>query len=106
MLPWWGWVALWAVLVVGGGLWVAARARATWHSARALSAEVSRAGAIVAELEMRADSLGDAAAEPPPTAVTQDPSRVREEYRRLRAGSAAARRARRLDRRPPWARVD
>jgi hypothetical protein len=103
VLPWWGWVLLWGVLVVGGGLWVAWRARATWRSARALTAEVARAGQLVTQLEAATDSLREDLGEV--TAVTQDPHRVREEYRVQRAESAAARRARRADRRPPWARV-
>ncbi len=104
VLPWWGWVLLWAVLVGGGAAWVAVLARRTWRSARALAEEVGRAGDLVAELEARADDLRvDVEG---PTAVTQDPHRLRREYGARRAQSAAARQARRADRRPPWARVD
>ena len=103
VLPWWGWLLLWAVLVVGGGAWVAVLGRRTWRSARALGEEVARAGALVAELEARLDEARDLPMERP--AVLQDPRMVREEHRRQRAESKAARRARRMDRRPPWARV-
>ncbi len=104
MLPWWGWLLLWTVLVVGGGAWVGVRARSTWRSARALTAEVSRTGELLAELEARADELRESV--PAPTAVTQPPHRVREEYRAVRAATRAERRARRAGGRPPWARVD
>ncbi len=104
MLPWWAWLLLWAVLVVGGGLWVAARSRTTWRSAKALTAEVERAGAMVSELEVRTGELRDLL--PEHTAATQDPHRVVAEYREVRSAQAADRRARRAARRPPWARVD
>jgi hypothetical protein len=90
VLPWWGWVLLWAVLVVGGSLWVAARARTTWRSAKALTAEVERAADLV----------------PEHTAATQEPHRAVAQYRATRAAQAAERQARRAARRPPWARVD
>ena len=104
MLPWWGWVLLWTVLVVVGGAWIGLSARRTWRSARALTEEVSRAGGLLAELEARADELRDVL--PGPSAVTQDPQTVRAEYQAVRAATAAERRARRAVRRPPWARVD
>ena len=104
MLPWWGWVLLWAGLVLGGALWVGARARRTWRSAVALGREVARAGALVQALEARVDELEDI--DPPRTAVTQPPHRLREEYREQRARQVAARRVRRAERTPPWARVD
>ncbi len=104
MLPWWGWVLLWAVLVVGGAAWVGVRSRSTWRSAKALSEEVSRVGELVAELEARADELREVL--PERSAVTQDPHRVRDESRAVRAATKAERRARRAARRPPWARVD
>ncbi len=104
MLPWWGWLLLWAVLVGGGATWVGVRARSTWRSAKELTAEVSRAGVLLAELEARADELRTA--EPPPTAVTRPPHEVRAEHRAVRSASRAERRARRAAGRPPWARVD
>jgi hypothetical protein len=104
VLPWWGWVLLWAVLVVGGSLWVAARARTTWRSAKALTAEVERAADLVSELEVRTSELRDLV--PEHTAATQEPHRAVAQYRATRAAQAAERQARRAARRPPWARVD
>ncbi|MBM6399641.1 hypothetical protein [Phycicoccus sonneratiae] len=104
MLPWWGWVLLWAVVLVGGGLLVGLRALRTWRSAKALTAELGRAGELVAALEEAAHRAHDPDA--PLTAVTQDPHRLREEHRRETAARAADRAARRAERMPPWARVD
>jgi hypothetical protein len=104
MLPWWGWLLLWTVIVVGGAAWIGVLSRRTWRSARALTAEVARAGELLAALEARTDALRDTV--PDRTAVTQEPRRVREEYRAARAATTADRRARRAAGRPPWARVD
>ncbi|WP_377642563.1 hypothetical protein [Oryzobacter terrae] len=104
MLPWWGWVLLWVVLVVASALWLFVLGRRVWGRARVLTRELSRASGLLAELEARVDELREA--EPAPTAVTQDPARLREEYRAQRAEQAAARRSRRAARMPRWARVD
>lgn len=106
MLPWWGWLTLWVVLVLGGVLLVGLRARVAWRSVRALSAEVSRAGKVLQALETQAERLRAEPDADARTAVTQDPHRLREEYRRRRAEQAAARSARRAARMPRWARVD
>ncbi len=104
MLPWWGWLTLWVVLVGASALWLFVLARRVWGSARALTAQVARTGAMVSEIEARVDELREA--DPLPTAVTQDPARLREEYRAQRADAAAVRRSRRAERMPRWARVD
>ena len=104
MLPWWGWVLLWTVLVLGGGLWLFVLSRRVWRSSKALVLEVERAGALLSELEARVDDLREV--EPPRTAVTHDPSSLRAQYRQQRADRAAMRRTRRAERLPPWARVD
>jgi hypothetical protein len=104
MLPWWGWVLLWTLLVVGGGVWVGIRARSTWRSATALTAEVDRAGRLLAEAV--ADTSGPQEDIVPTPALAQDPREVREQYRRHRAEAAERRRVRRAARTPPWARVD
>ncbi|NHA68353.1 hypothetical protein [Phycicoccus flavus] len=103
MLPSWGWVLLWAVLVLGGGVLVGLRVRDAWRSARALAAEVGRATRTLEALEthgerMRAETEGV-------TAVTQDPHSVREQYRTQREQQRSARLARRSRRMPRWARV-
>ena len=91
-------------LVLGAGLWIGVLARRTWTSATALGRELARAGAMVEAVGARVDQLADV--DPPPTAVTQPPHRLREEYREQRARQVAARRVRRAERTPPWARVD
>jgi hypothetical protein len=104
VLPWWGWVVFWAVLVGGSVLWLALLVRGMWGKATALGVEVSRASALVAALESRADEMSEV--DPTPTAVTQPPHRLREEYRVQRAHRRAERRSRQAQRMPPWARVD
>ena len=104
MLPWWGWLVFWALLVAGSVVWLGVLGRDVWRSAKALGAEVSRASELVAALEARVDEPSEV--EPPPIAVTQPPHRVRDEYREQRDRRLVDRRARRAERRPPWARVD
>ena len=104
MLPWWGWVLLWVVLLAGSVALLARRARQVWGSTKALGREVQRASALVAELETRADELREA--ETTVVAATQPIHRMRAEYQQQRASAKAARRVRRADRLPPWARVD
>jgi hypothetical protein len=104
VLPWWGWVLLWVVLLAGSVAFLGWRAWLVWGSTKALGREVERASALVAELESRADELREA--ETAATAVTQPIHRMRAEYRQQRASSKAARQVRRADRLPPWARVD
>jgi hypothetical protein len=104
VLPWWGWLLFWLVLLAASAAFLARRGWKVWGSTRALGTEVSRAGALVAALEARADELREA--ERAGTAVSQPVHRVRAEYREQRATSKAARQARRADRLPPWARVD
>ena len=105
MLPWWGWLLLWLVLLVGGAVLVGLRVRSTWRSVKALGAEVGRATEVLTALETQADRLREAteAVDAAP-AVTQDPRLLRAEYRRRRAEQAARRQAVRAERLPPWAR--
>ena len=103
MLPWWGWLLLWVVLLVGGAVLVGFRVRTTWHSVRALSAELSRSGRLLAELETV--TTRSAQRHPPVTAVTQDPHRMWAQYRQGRRAARADRAERRARRRPPWARA-
>ncbi len=102
MLPWWGWLLLWAVLVLGGALWVGIRVRAAWRSAAALGTELARAERLVAELEGRPE--GEPVTAAGLVAATRDPRDVRAEYREQRVTAQATRRARREAARPPWAR--
>ena len=103
MLPWWGWVVLWALLLAGSAAWLGALSRRVWASTKALSVEVERAGAVVAALEERADVLREPEDGPP--AAVRDPREVRAEWRAQRRVQAAVRRERRAERLPPWARV-
>ncbi|MFL6080462.1 MAG: hypothetical protein ACJ714_11080 [Ornithinibacter sp.] len=103
MLPWWGWVLIWAVVLLGSAAFLGWRARLVWSRTTALAREVQRAGRLVAELESRADQLRDV--DPAVVAVTQPAHRMRAQYREQRASTKAARRARRTLRLPPWARV-
>ena len=103
MLPWWGWVLLWVVLLLGSAAFLGWRAWLVWGRTKALGREVQRASDLVAELEARADELRDV--EPDPSAVIQPPHRMRAQYREQRASTKAARHVRRADRLPPWARV-
>jgi hypothetical protein len=104
VLPWWGWLLFWLVLLAASAAFLGWRARTVWGSTKALGVEVARGGTLAAALEARADELR--AAEPAGTAVSQPVHRVRAEYREQRASGKAARQARRADRLPPWARVD
>lgn len=104
MFPWWGWVLVWTVLLVGSAALLAHRGWRVWGSVKGLNREVHRASALIAELEARADELRDL--DPAPTAVTQPPRRMREQYQEGKAATRAARSARRAEHLPPWARVD
>ncbi|GGL24010.1 hypothetical protein H9L10_05935 [Phycicoccus endophyticus] len=100
MLPWWGWLALWVLLLLGAGLLVGLQARRAWRSGRALTAELGRAGRLVEELEAATAVRRDLP--PPGTAVTRRPDILREELRAQRAAAASEREARRAERMPPW----
>jgi cell division protein FtsB len=103
VLPWWGWVLVWIGVLLGSAAFLGWRVRQLWGRTTALTREVQRASRLVAELEARADELRDV--DPALVAVTQPTHRMRAEYREHRATTKAARRARRTDRLPPWARV-
>ena len=103
MLPWWGWVLLWLGVLVGSAAFLGWRARQVWGRTTVLAHEVQRASRLVAELEARADELREV--EPAVVAVVQPIHRMRADYREQRASTKAARRKRRADRLPPWARV-
>jgi len=103
VLPWWGWVLLWVVLLLGSAAYLGWRARLVWGQTKGLGREVQRASALVAELERRADELRDV--DPALIAVVQPAHRMRAQYREQRATAKAARHIRRADRLPPWARV-
>ena len=103
MLPWWGWVLLWVVLLLGSAALLGWRAWLVWGKTKLLGREVQRASELVAALESRADELRDL--DPTLIAVIQPAHRMRAQYREQRASAKAARHVRRADRLPPWARV-
>jgi hypothetical protein len=105
MLPWWGWVVLWVLLLATAGLVVGVRGRRVWRSLTALGRDVEQAGALVGELESAASRVREPDDDTRP-AVTRDPRELRAAYREPRAATAADRSRRRAARRPPWARVD
>jgi hypothetical protein len=102
VLPWWGWVLLWVVLVAGAAVLLFVLGRRTWRSARALQTEIARAAALVGELESRIEELTPAA--PEPIDVIREPRAVIEAFQEVRQESRDRRRARHEARRPPWAR--
>lgn len=104
MLPWWGWLVFWVVLLLGSAAWIGLRARDVWRRVNVLGGEVERASELVAALEARVDELAEV--DPPRTAATQPPHRMRAEHREQRAQQVADRRLRRARRLPPWARVE
>jgi len=103
VLPWWGWVLLWVVLLLGSAALLGWRAWLVWGKTKVLGREVQRASELVAALESRADELRDL--DPTLIAVIQPAHRMRAQYREQRASAKAARHVRRADRLPPWARV-
>ncbi len=103
MLPWWGWVLLWVVLLLCSAALLGWRAWLVWGKTKVLGREVQRASELVAALESRADELRDL--DPALIAVIQPTHRMRAQYREQRASAKAARHVRRADRLPPWARV-
>ncbi len=103
MLPWWGWVLVWVGLLACSAAVVDRLCRQVWRKTKLLMAEVERASDLVSELEARADALSEVV--PVPTAVTQDPYRLRAQYQAMREDAAAVRANRRAERLPAWARV-
>ena len=103
MLPWWAWLALRVVLVVGAAALLGAMGWRVWGKVKLLLAEIGRASELVSQLETRVDALSEVPTAP--TAVTQDPFRLRQEYRAQREDAATLRTGRRAARLPPWARV-
>ena len=103
MLPWWGWVLFWVVLLAASAGFLGWRAWLVWGKTRVLGREVQRASELVAALESRADELREV--DPDLIAAIHLAHRMRAQYRKQRAFAKAARHVRRADRLPPWARV-
>ncbi len=101
VLPWWGWTLVWGALVVGGAAVIGWRLRWLWHRSTAFLAALDAASDTLAAVETRADEARRAA---DGVAVLEDPWRLRAEYAAARDGRRAARRARREEQLPTWAR--
>lgn len=104
MLPWWGWVLLWAVLVLGGALLLLVLGRRTWGRFRALTAEVGRLERLSAAVEAEVATPNLAPPPPPRLDVFTPVHEVRVARDRTRTTLREARRARRAERLPGWAR--
>ncbi|HYN29185.1 MAG TPA: hypothetical protein VES95_04855 [Dermatophilaceae bacterium] len=51
MLPWWGWVLLWALLLAGSAALLGWRLRRLWRRSRVVLAELERAEDVLGRLE-------------------------------------------------------
>lgn len=113
MLPLWGWVLLWLVLVAVSTAVLAWRVRWLWGRFHALLAELERAGAVLDLLEDRTGALagapasgpgadtgtpGSRPAPAPHTSVLGDRGQLRADRLALRERTRTARRARRAAR--------
>ena len=101
MLPWWGWVVLWATLALGATAVIAWRLRRLWHRFTALLDEVEAAERALTTLEQRAGEARSAADRP---AVGESPWRMADEYATLKDAARRAGASRRAERLPAWAR--
>ncbi len=101
MLPLWGWGLLWTILVLAGGVVLAWRVRWLWHRLMSFLDQMEVASATLSDLEARAQEARGAAAR---VAVLDDPWRLGDEYADVRDTARRARRDRREERLPPWAR--
>ncbi len=105
MLPWWGWVLLWVVLLVGGAALVGWRAWRVWGKVTALGAEVADAERTAAALRSQVARVAVAsAAVEEELAVFRDPDTVRRERLAVRETLREQRRTAARERRPGWAR--
>lgn len=104
MLPWWGWVLIWAVIVLGGAAWIAVLVRRAWRSLKALNAELGRASALAGAIEREASTANVTEPSPPRLAVFMTPAQAARERTEVRTSLRTERQARRAARLPGWAR--
>lgn len=100
-MPWWAWVAVFSIILVGGGWWLWQRVRVTWRSVRALNAQLAQTSEVVGSFEAAASRIDP---EPGVAAVFTLPYDAHREHTRIRASVDIERRKRREANRPPWAR--
>ena len=104
MLPWWGWLVLWVCLLLASAAllgWVGWR---TWKSLKALTRELGTAERLLAALEAQRDRLTPQDTSPPRLAVFDNPMTLAGDYLTDREERVQARRRRRSERLPGWAR--
>ncbi len=104
MLPWWGWALLWAALLLGGAGVLAWRLRWLWGRSRAFLAALEEAEATLSAVEARAAEVAQADERADRIAPIEDPRELRRAYAAVRATHREARRRRRGERLPGWAR--
>lgn len=105
MLPWWGWLLVWVVLVLGGAALVAWRGWVVWGKVKALGRAAADAQRTAAALQAQVRRIeADSAAMSGELAVFRDPESVRRERVEVRDALRERRRARAKERRPGWAR--
>lgn len=105
MLSWWGWLVLWLVLVLVSAALLAWSWRRTWRSAKALTRELGEAERLLAALEVqrdRPDPQDDS--QPTRLAAFDNPLDLAATYLVGREERKEAKRRRRADRLPGWAR--
>lgn len=105
VLPWWGWVLVWVVLVVGGAALLAWLGWGVWRKVKLLTKDLGEAERTVAALRAQKRRLEDAAGDAPPElAVFADATELRRRHAEQRADQREERRRRARERRPGWAR--
>ncbi len=101
MLPWWGWVLLWAGLVLAGAGVVGWRIHWLWGRFTGFLDELDAAGTTLSAVERHP---GAAHGPAEPVAVLDSPRRRAQEYAAVRRSARTLRRERRQARLPGWAR--
>jgi hypothetical protein len=105
VLPWWGWVLVWVVLIVGGAALVVWRGWRVWGRVKALGRDVAEAQRTAAALQSQVERIEENSAAPSgDLAVFRDPEAVRKERVEVRGALKKERLARAEARRPGWAR--
>lgn len=104
MLPWWGWVLVFVVIVLGGALLLWVLGRRAWRSFRALTAELGRAGALAGAIEAEAATPNRNPPTPPRLDVFGSPAQAARERHEVRTALWTEKQARREARLPGWAR--
>ncbi len=100
-MPWWGWLLVFAAILLLGSWWLWVRVRHTWRSVTAVNRQLSASAAVVREAGATSPA---GAAVAPELAVFTHPYEAYRQRTEIRATLAAERQARRAAKLPPWAR--